>query len=81
MKRRFIFVLAALLILSGCGTDVVYYHGQAYDKAELSQETIEWLEWFNAMPEEDQNKISYMPPELWAGVYDAQTEDAPGPEE
>lgn len=44
--------------------DTVDYHGRFFRKADLSQETIEWLEFYNNLPEEGQRSISMEPPEL-----------------
>lgn len=45
-------------------TDMVEYRGQTFNKADLSQETIEWLEWYNELSESEQLAISYIPHEI-----------------
>lgn len=42
----------------------VEYMGRFYQAAQLSDETLRWLEHYNSLPEEDQLKISAVPPEL-----------------
>lgn len=51
------------LLLTGCGK-TVQYEGKTYSAAALSGETLEWLEWYNALPDEDKLKIDYIPVEL-----------------
>lgn len=51
------------LLLTGCGK-TVQYEGRTYSAAALSRETLEWLEWYNALPDEDKLKIDYIPAEL-----------------
>lgn len=51
------------LLLTGCGK-TVQYEGRTYSAAALSRETLEWLEWYNALPDEDKLKIDYIPVEL-----------------
>ena len=51
------------LLLTGCGK-TVQYEGRTYSAAALSGETLEWLEWYNALPDGDKLKIDYIPAEL-----------------
>lgn len=51
------------LLLTGCGK-TVQYEGRTYSAAALSGETLEWLEWYNALPDGDKLKIDYVPAEL-----------------
>ena len=51
------------LLLTGCGK-TVQYEGRTYSAAALSRETLEWLEWYNALPDGDKLKIDYVPAEL-----------------
>lgn len=44
--------------------DTVMYHGREYYRSMLSEETLEWLEWYNSLPEEEQLAVSYEPQEL-----------------
>lgn len=41
------------------------FRGQVFDKRELSSETIKWLEWYNALPLEDQLAVNSIPRELY----------------
>lgn len=51
------------LLLTGCGK-TVQYEGRTYSAAALSRETLEWLKWYNALPDEDKPKIDYIPADL-----------------
>ncbi len=55
--------------------DPVTYHGRSYNRADLSAETLEWLDWYLALPEEEQLAVSYEPAELRGGELPT-TEDA-----
>ena len=44
--------------------DMVEYRGRMFNKADLSTETIEWLEWYNELSETEQLAISYIPHEI-----------------
>ena len=51
------------LLLAGCGK-TVQYEGRTYSAAALSEQTLEWLEWYNALSDEDKLKIDYIPADL-----------------
>ena len=53
----------------------VQFHGQTFSRSELSQGTLEWLDWYLALTEEEQLAISYVPAELYKD-RDASTQDA-----
>lgn len=44
--------------------DTVEYNGRFFKKADLSQNTIEWLEFYNSLPEEGRLSMSMVPPDL-----------------
>lgn len=44
--------------------EVVVYRGRAYNRADLSAETLEWLDWYKALPAEERLAVSYEPWEL-----------------
>lgn len=44
--------------------EMIMYDGREYQRFMLSKETIEWLEWYNSLSEEEQLTVSYVPPEL-----------------
>ena len=46
------------------------------DEANLSQETLEWLDWYNSLPEEDQLAVSAIPADLLDASEISGTEDA-----
>jgi len=58
--------------------DPVTYHGRSYNRADLSAETLEWLDWYLALSEEEQLAVSYEPAELRGGELPT-TEDAGQP--
>lgn len=47
--------------------ETVEFEGEFYRKAELSESTLEWLEHYQFMPEEDRLKINYIPHEFVGG--------------
>ena len=55
----------------------VRFGDKMVDEGALSEETLEWLEWFNSLPETEQLAISSIPQDLLeaAGILDA--EDQP----
>lgn len=48
------------------------------NKSELSEETLEWLEWYNSIPPEKQLAVNSIPAELYTddgvGTVDADQE-------
>lgn len=48
--------------------DVIKYNELYFSKSDLSGETVEWLEWYNSLTEEEQLAIDYVPHELY--TYD-----------
>lgn len=44
--------------------DMVIYDGRVYYRSMLSEETLEWLDWYNSASKEEQDKVSYVPSEL-----------------
>ena len=45
--------------------ETVTFQDKTFNKSDLSQETIEWLENYNSLSEEEQLAISYIPSELY----------------
>ena len=64
-------------------TDTVSFHDKTFNKADLSTETLEWLEKYNAMSEDEQLAISYIPADLYelCGYGDAKDAEADAPTE
>lgn len=44
--------------------DTVMYDGRKYYRSMLSEETLEWLDWYNSLSEEERLAVSYEPEEL-----------------
>ena len=74
-KKFALLAVMLLLFLSGCGRQVRF--GDRWVDADgLSEETLDWLDWYNALPEEQQRAVSSLPPDLLQQSGLAQTEDA-----
>lgn len=74
-KKFALLAVALLLFLSGCGRQVRF--GDRWVDADgLSEETLDWLDWYNALPEDQQRAVSSLPPDLLEQSGLAQTEDA-----
>lgn len=74
-KKFALLAVMLLLFLSGCGRQVRF--GDRWVDADgLSEETLDWMDWYNALPEEQQRAVSSLPPDLLEQSGLAQTEDA-----
>lgn len=74
-KKFALLAVMLLLFLSGCGRQVRF--GDRWVDADgLSEETLDWLDWYNALPEDQQRAVSSLPPDLLEQSGLAQTEDA-----
>ena len=74
-KKFALLAVMLLLFLSGCGRQVRF--GDRWVGADgRSEETRDWLDWYNALPEEQQRAVSSLPPDLLEQSGLAQTEDA-----
>ena len=45
--------------------ELIQYLGNWYPKADLSDDTIEWLNWYNSLPEDEQLKVDHVPSDLY----------------
>ena len=63
--------------------DTVSFHDKTFNKADLSAETLEWLEKYNAMSEDEQLAISYIPEDLYelCGYGEAENGEVNAPTE
>lgn len=63
--------------------DTVSFHDKTFNKADLSTETLEWLEKYNAMSEGEQLAISYIPADLYelCGYGEAENSEVNAPAE
>ena len=62
-----VLVFVFLLSLVGCSNskkETVMFNEQTFAKADLSQETLEWLEWYNGLTEVEQSAVDYIPADL-----------------
>lgn len=46
-------------------SDVVKFHDKTLKASDLSEKTLEWLNWYNELPREEQLAVSFIPPELY----------------
>lgn len=44
--------------------DRVVFEGRVFKRSELSNDTLEWLEWYNSLDYDTQLAVSFVPPEL-----------------
>ena len=58
-------------------TETIQFHEKTFNRSDLSQETIEWLEWYNGLTEDEQLSIGYIPSDLYyfCGYPDADSSD------
>lgn len=45
--------------------EIITFHDKTFNQSDLSQETIEWLEWYNSISEEEQLAINHIPSDLY----------------
>ena len=73
MSRAIAIVLTAMIFLCAVGCDdgagTISFHDKVINRADLSQETIQWLEGYNELTEEEQLSISYIPEEIHSILY------------
>ena len=72
MKKLIALVLALVCVVGmvGCsnskdGNETVSFHDKTFNKADLSEETLEWLEHYNTLSFEEQLAISSIPADLY----------------
>lgn len=73
LKRIGMLILGAAIMVgasamptmaAGKETDMITYDGRSIKKDTLSQETLEWIEWYEMLSEEEKDMVSYEPSEL-----------------
>lgn len=73
LKRIGMLILGAAIMVgasamptmaAGKETDMITYDGRSIKKDALSQETLEWIEWYGMLSEEEKDMVSYEPSEL-----------------
>ena len=72
MKKLIALVLSLVCVFSlvACsnsrdGNETVTFHDKTFNKADLSEETLEWLEHYNTLSSEEQLAISSIPADLF----------------
>ena len=53
---------------SGDGS-LIRYQDKWYSQGDLSEETIEWLHWYNSLSKEEQRSVSAVPSDLYDLIY------------
>lgn len=46
------------------GDETVTFCDKTFNKSDLSAETLEWLDWYNGLTEEEQSAVDYVPEDL-----------------
>lgn len=83
MKRltAWFLVVICMLCLAGCSgicnKQTVSFHEKTFNKADLSEETLKWLAWYNELSETEQLAISYIPSDLRELLGYDSVEDVP----
>lgn len=44
--------------------DYIVFEEKIFRRADLSEETIEWIEWYNSLTEEEKLSVNLIPSEL-----------------
>ena len=47
------------------GDAIVRFHDKILKTSDLSEETLEWLNWYNELPKADQLAVSFIPSEIY----------------
>ena len=74
-------LLKALTPISGdIGSNgTIEFNGQSFSKSDLTEETLEWLEWYNSLSQEEQLAVSSIPADLYTsddvGTSDSDAEE------
>ena len=59
--------------------ETVEFNGQLFNKSDLTEETLEWLEWYNSLSPEEQLAVSSIPADPYtddgAGTLDSDAEE------
>ena len=72
---RKLLAVSLAIIMSACavgckdGEEYIRFHDEVFKRADLSTETLEWLEWYNELTEDEQLAISYIPGEIHSILY------------
>lgn len=70
---------AVLPVDTSVENGIVEFHGQSFNKSTLSEETLEWLDWYHSLSPEEQLAVSSIPADLYtddgAGTLDSDAEE------
>lgn len=69
--------LQAQMEIPSMSAETITFHDKTFNKADLSQETIEWIEKYNALSESEQLAVSSIPSDLYELYGYGNAEDAP----
>ena len=70
MKSKYLFIGACValasmvLVLTACSQKSIVFKGVEIPTSSLSASTIEWINYYNSLTEQEQNSVSYLPAEL-----------------
>ena len=70
MKSKYLFIGACValasmvLVLTACSQKSIVFKGVEIPTSSLSAYTIEWINYYNSLTEQEQNSVSYLPAEL-----------------
>lgn len=67
----------AQMEIPSMNAETITFHDKTFNKADLSQETIEWIEKYNALSESEQLAVSSIPSDLCELYGYGNAEDAP----
>lgn len=64
MKYKILLLISILCLLTACSGGTIEYNGKVYNRNDLSEDTIVWLEKYNSLSEEEKKTAFYVPMEL-----------------
>ncbi len=83
MVRRMILMICLVVVITSCTANIskeetIEYFEYSVPKSRLSEETIEWLENFNALPYSSKIAVSYIPHDLAAALTEIDAHEKNG---
>lgn len=83
MRKTIAFLLILILLISFSGCfgkkrgETVAFQGKSFLKADLSDETLSWLTWYNGLSEAEQLAVDFIPFDLYELCGYGNAEDTP----